>query len=267
MPEFSWRNFIYTVDDPTAPAHTPKNKGREALPYLQFIIDHYHDLPTPIVFMHAHHDSWHVDTTDNVNFNSVRSLQRPFVEKQGFVNLRCQPSPGCPAEMQPFRNPPKPGNPGEAYYAAAWKELFGNTKVPQTIAAPCCSQFAVSRTQVLQRPLSDYQRMYNWVLNNDLPDEATANIMEYSWHIIFGQDPVLYVFPSVALIFIGLFVMWLLTFMQLPGCVPVLRGCFRRRSDSALNSILIRFSFIPFYPFYCSLHHHCPPRLTSLLLP
>ncbi|KAF3402077.1 hypothetical protein F1880_009868 [Penicillium rolfsii] len=189
-----WRNFIYTVDDTNAPAHTPKNKGREALPYLQYIVDHYNDLPAIIIFLHAHRDGWpagwHTDTMDYSNVDSVRALQREFVLSEGFVSLRCQLSPGCPAEMQPFRQPPKPGNTGEKHYAEAWKALFGNDDVPKEIGAPCCSQFAVSREQVLQRPLSDYKRMYDWVLNNDLPDEVTSNIMEYSWHIIFGKDPV-----------------------------------------------------------------------------
>ncbi|KAJ5691852.1 hypothetical protein N7462_001275 [Penicillium macrosclerotiorum] len=166
-----WRNFIYTVDDTSAPVHTPKNKGREALPYLQFIVDHYNDLPPIIVFLHSHRDgwpaAWHTDTMDYSNVDSVRALQRDFVQAEGF-----------------------PGNTGEKHYADAWKELFGNTDVPQSIGAPCCSQFAVSRDQVLQRPLSDYQRMYNWVLTNDLPDEVTSSIMEYSWHIIFGKDPI-----------------------------------------------------------------------------
>lgn len=125
------------------------------------------------------------------NVDSVRAMQREFVIAEGFVNLRCQMSPGCPAEMQPFRSPPKPGDTGEKYYAQAWKELFGNDNVPEIIGAPCCSQFAVSRDQILKRPLSDYKRMYNWVLNNDLPDDVTSNIMEYSWHIIFGREPVL----------------------------------------------------------------------------
>lgn len=190
-----WRNFVYTVDDTSAPAHTPKNKGREALPYLQYIVDHYDDLPAIIIFLHSHRDGWpagwHTDTMDYSNVDSVRALQRDYVLAEGFVSLRCQLSPGCPAEMQPFRKPPKPGNTGEKHYAEAWKVLFGNDNVPQEIGAPCCSQFAVSRDQVLQRPLSDYKRMYNWVLNNDLPDEVTSNIMEYSWHIIFGKEPVL----------------------------------------------------------------------------
>lgn len=190
-----WRSIIYTVDDTNAPMHTPKNKGREALPYLQYLVDHYDDLPTVVVFLHSHRDGvfagWHIDTMDYSNVDSVRALRKEFVQEAGFVNLRCQLSPGCPTAIQPFRSPPMMENPGEAHYATAWKALFPNEPVPREVGAPCCSQFAVSREQILQRPHSDYQRMYDWVMNNDLPDEVTSNIMEYTWHIIFGKEPVL----------------------------------------------------------------------------
>jgi hypothetical protein len=189
-----WRNFIYTVDDVNAARHTPKNKGRESLAYLQYIVDHYHDLPSTMVFLHSHKDGWeagwHTDTLDYSNVESVRSLQTEFVQQSGFVNLRCQGNPGCPDEIRPLENPPQPGKENSRAYAKAWEELHNNTNVPETVGAPCCSQFAVSKAQVLKRPLSDYQRYYHWVLTNKLPDELTAWIMEYSWHIIFGKDPV-----------------------------------------------------------------------------
>ncbi|KAL4773152.1 hypothetical protein BDW60DRAFT_28498 [Aspergillus nidulans var. acristatus] len=189
-----WRNYIYVVDDPNAPRHTPMNKGREALAYLQYIVEHYDDLPSTMVFIHSHRDgwpgAWHTDTMDYSNVESVRSLQIDFVQRNGYANLRCQETPGCPDEIRPFRDPPRPGKTAEKYYADAWKALFGNTKVPEIVAAPCCSQFAVSRDQVLKRPLSDYQRYYDWVLTNDLPDDITSRIMEYTWHIIFGQEAV-----------------------------------------------------------------------------
>ncbi|BCR90600.1 DUF3431 domain-containing protein [Aspergillus chevalieri] len=189
-----WRNVIYTVDDPFASRHTPINKGRESLAYLQYIVEHYHDLPATIIFLHSHKDgwpqAWHTDTLSYSNVESVRSLQIDFIQKNGFANLRCQESPGCPDEIQPFRNPPRPGKTAEKFYAQAWKELHNNTDVPEVVAAPCCSQFAVSRDQVLQRPKSDYERYYNWVLTTDLPDDLSARVMEYSWHIIFGQKAV-----------------------------------------------------------------------------
>ncbi|BCS30523.1 DUF3431 domain-containing protein [Aspergillus puulaauensis] len=189
-----WRSFIYTVDDQNAARHTPMNKGREALAYLQYIVDHYDDLPATVVFIHSHRDgwpgAWHTDTFDYSNVESLRSLQIDFVQRNGYANLRCQESPGCPDEIRPFRSPPRPGKNAEKIYADAWKALFLDDDVPEVVAAPCCSQFAVSREQILQRPLSDYQRYYNWVLGNDLPDDLTSRVMEYTWHIIFGQDAV-----------------------------------------------------------------------------
>ncbi|KAL5357602.1 hypothetical protein BJX96DRAFT_144842 [Aspergillus floccosus] len=188
-----WRNVIYTVDDTNAPRHTPKNKGRESLVYLQYIVEHYHDLPATIVFVHSHKDgwpaAWHTDTLDYSNVQSIRSLQTDFVQRNGYANLRCQETPGCPDEIRPFRDP-RPGKATEKAYAQAWEELFNNTDVPEVIGVPCCSQFAVSRDQVLKRPLDDYERYYNWVLTNKLSDDVTAHIMEYTWHIIFGMDPV-----------------------------------------------------------------------------
>ncbi|KAE8151663.1 hypothetical protein BDV25DRAFT_89756 [Aspergillus avenaceus] len=189
-----WRNVIYTVDDPNASRHTPINKGRESLAYLHYIIEHYHDLPSLVVFLHSHKDgwpaAWHTDNMDYSNVVAIRNLQTEFVLRNGYANLRCQETPGCPEELRPLRNPPRPGQTTEAVYAQAWQELFNNTDVPEVIGVPCCSQFAVSRDQILQRPFEDYMRYYNWVLMNDLPDDITSRVMEYSWHIIFGQDPV-----------------------------------------------------------------------------
>ncbi|RAL12874.1 DUF3431 domain-containing protein [Aspergillus homomorphus CBS 101889] len=189
-----WRNFIYTVDDINAAKHTPKNKGRESLAYLQYIVDHYDDLPSTIVFMHSHRDgfpvAWHTDTMVYSNVDSIRALQTDFVQRNGYANLRCQPSPGCPDEIRPFRDPPQQGQTTEHVYADAWKQLFNNTDVPEVVAVACCSQFAVSRDQVLKRPLSDYQWFYEWVLTTPLNDDLARHVMEYTWHIIFGQDPV-----------------------------------------------------------------------------
>ncbi|KAJ5219611.1 hypothetical protein N7468_008815 [Penicillium chermesinum] len=162
-----WRNFIYTVDDTSFPRHTPKNKA--AKPFRTYNL---------------------LSTTTTTSPPLGASATTRVRRSRGLCEPALPNVPRLPREIQPFRNPPKPGDTGEKYYAQAWKELFNNSDVPEVIGAPCCSQFAVSRDQILKRPLSDYQRMYDWVLNNDLPDEITSNIMEYSWHIIFGREPV-----------------------------------------------------------------------------
>lgn len=160
---------------------------------MQYIVEHYDDLPSFIIFLHSHrNDRWHTDSFQHSNVESVRNLNTEFVLQNGYVNLRCIDLPGCPAEIQPFRSPADPDRYIEWNYARAYQELFQvrAKDVPQAVGVACCSQFAVSRDQVLRRPLEDYQHYYDWVLDTDLPDDVVSGIMQYTWHIIFGMDPV-----------------------------------------------------------------------------
>lgn len=189
-----WQNAIYVVDDPGAALHPKKNKGRESNVYLQYIIDNYDRLPSTIVFLHSHRDgyprAWHTDAADYSNVNSVRSLQIDFVQRNGYANLRCNFIPGCPDEIQPFRNPRDEGRTTEHAMLDAWPILFNNSDIPEVIATPCCSQFAVSRARVRERPLSHYVWFHKWIMETELTDDVSGRVMEYLWHIIFGQDPV-----------------------------------------------------------------------------
>lgn len=117
-------------------------------------------------------------------------LQTDFVQRNGYANLRCNPSPGCPDEIRPFRGLSDEKHLPEQVFPEVWKTFFNNTNVPEVIATPCCAQFAVSKMQVLQRPLSSYVRYHKWLMETELPDDASGRVMEYMWHIIFGQDPV-----------------------------------------------------------------------------
>jgi len=182
------------MDDPTWILHPPANKGREAMAYLTYIIAHYHDLPSVILFLHPHRkglpQAWHNDAEDYDNVKSVRGLRLDYVRKHGYANLRCAEMPGCPDEIQPFRG--DPDRIFEVPFADAHVALFGgnHSTVPHTIAAACCAQFAVSKAQVLARPRSDYLRYRQWLLDTDLHDELSGRVFEYVWHIIFGKDPV-----------------------------------------------------------------------------
>ncbi|KAL9109236.1 MAG: hypothetical protein Q9227_006162 [Pyrenula ochraceoflavens] len=153
-----WQHAIYSVDSPQYPYHIPLNKGREAMTYLTYLIDHYSHLPSIIAFLHAHHDgyprAWHTEPHYD-NIKSLQNLKLDYVRKQGYVNLRCNYVPGCPDEVQPFREPPE--KPHEGNMTAAWKALFGDeVEVPRVLAAACCSQFAVTREQVQKRSKKEY---------------------------------------------------------------------------------------------------------------
>jgi hypothetical protein len=189
--------MIYSVDNHTAPLHTPMNKGKETMAYLTYVIDNYHHLPNISIFLHAHKDgfpaAWHTDVDGYSNVASVRMLRQDTVRARGYVNLRCNWVPGCPDEIQPFRTTDAHRT-SEHEFLAAWKALFGpDVEVPQTIASACCAQFAVTREAIQKRTLQDYERYRQWLIETKLEDELSGRIFEYLWHIIFGREPVVWV--------------------------------------------------------------------------
>ncbi|KAF2280232.1 uncharacterized protein EI97DRAFT_455142 [Westerdykella ornata] len=191
-----WQHAIYIVDDTNSThPHTTMNKGREAMPYLTYLLDHYHKLPSTIAFLHAHRAgyplAWHNEGEDGYDaVEMLRTLNIDFVQRNGYANLRCIHIPGCPDEIQPFRNPREDHRSAEHAMPDAWAYMFNNTDVPEKIGTPCCAQFAVSRSQVLKRPLSDYQRYMDWLIQTPLTDDVSGRVFEYLWHIIFGRSPV-----------------------------------------------------------------------------
>ncbi|KAF2494052.1 hypothetical protein BU16DRAFT_512310 [Lophium mytilinum] len=189
-----WERYIYAVDDANSTLHTAANKGKEAMPYLTFIIDNYHNLPKIMAFIHSHRggwpQAWHNDAPGYMAKNMLDRLRIDYVQKNGYVNLRCIHNPGCPDEMQMFRQPPLGELGVEGYMLEVWQRFFDGTEPPRVIATPCCAQFAVSRDQVLKRPLDDYVDFRRWLLETELVDDISGRIMEYLWHIIFGREPV-----------------------------------------------------------------------------
>jgi hypothetical protein len=166
------------------------------MPYIHYIIENYDNLPSIIAFMHAHRDgypvAWHTDSPNHSNVWSLQNLQLDYVKEQGYVNLRCIQSPGCPGGLQPFRDPPgsddDPLTETEDLMHEIWPILFPNEEMPRAFSVPCCAQFAVTRERVLARPKSDYIRWRDWLVKTDLLDVKSGGIMEYMWHVIFGME-------------------------------------------------------------------------------
>jgi hypothetical protein len=184
---------------------TPFNKGHEAMAYLTYIIDNYNNLPATIAFLHAHRSgflmAWHVDAPLHDNVIAMRNLQLDFVQRNGYVNLRCNWNPGCKGShrfnkhvtdqiwwdvFEGTSTPP-------LNMSSPWEMEYGGHKYirkPDEIGAACCAQFAVSRDQVQKRPLNDYVKIRQWILDTELNDASSGRVMEFLWHIIFGMEGV-----------------------------------------------------------------------------
>ncbi|KAL4870388.1 hypothetical protein BDV12DRAFT_207828 [Aspergillus spectabilis] len=224
-----WQTAVYTVNpskSTVANKHrlqTPLNKGHEAMAYLTYLIDHYRRLPSTIAFIHAHRAgflmAWHVDAPMHDNAAALRSLQLDFVQRTGYVNLRCNRNPGCTdleshkgnqhvtkqiftevfegtstpllnSSTSPSPIPTKHSHEGEEPLQRHTQKTIKPLQFPPQISAACCAQFAVSRAQVLQRPRADYIKVRQWVIDTELSDAASGRVMEYLWHVIFGREGV-----------------------------------------------------------------------------
>ncbi|KAJ5182592.1 hypothetical protein N7492_000208 [Penicillium capsulatum] len=204
-----WQRAIYVVNpSPRQRANqevlmTPTNKGHESMAYLTYLVDHYDSLPSTIAFLHAHRSgflmAWHVDAPLHDNVAVMRALQLDFVQRNGYVNLRCNWNPGCKEAHRFNRHVTE----------QVWWDVFEGTSTPplntsapwppsgtkyfrkpEQIGAACCAQFAVSREQVRRRPREDYIKFRQWLMDSKLSDASSGRVMEFLWHIIFGKSGV-----------------------------------------------------------------------------
>lgn len=193
----SWNVYAYDVDNPRNPNETrlriPANKGHEAMVYLTFIVDNYDHLAWMTVFTHGHFLSWHQAAPLPTLINT---LNRSALAARGYVSLRCDWYPSCPAEIRPLHRDTTVWGPGlyreqaEGAIAGNWKQLFPGERLPATLASPCCAQFAVTRTAVQRRPRADYWRMREWLLDSLATDEVSGRVLEKLWAYIFTGEAV-----------------------------------------------------------------------------
>lgn len=148
----------------------------------RYIIDHYDNLPDAMLFIHSQRFQWHNDDPYYDGVGMLRNFQIPYLRKQGYVNLRCVWTLGCPSEIHPKSDTHRNDVHAGEYFTDGFKELFPGVPIPEEVGASCCAQFGVSRERVLERPRSDYVRFRDWLLKTDLTDDLSGRIMEYSWH-------------------------------------------------------------------------------------
>ena len=151
----------------------------------RYIIDNYDNLPDSILFIHSQRYQWHNDDPYYDGVPVLRNFQVPYLQKQGYVNLRCAWVLGCPAEIHPLSDTHRNNVHAGEYFKTGFMELFPGAEVPEEVGVSCCAQFAVTRWKIRERPKSDYVRYRKWLAETTLPDDLSGRIMEYSWHSMF----------------------------------------------------------------------------------
>ncbi|CEJ83148.1 hypothetical protein VHEMI03170 [[Torrubiella] hemipterigena] len=181
-----WPKNIYVVDDATAELTVPRNKGREAMAFLTYIIDRYDSLPSTVLFHHAERFQWH---NDDPNYDAVALLQNlrlETIQQEGYANLRCAWVLGCPAEIRPAYDESslQPGDilAAKHIYKQSFEHLFLGDAVPDVVGVTCCSQFAATRTAIQRRSRQNYVRYRDWLLATELHDALSGRVFEYAWH-------------------------------------------------------------------------------------
>ncbi|KAK6500295.1 hypothetical protein TWF481_010639 [Arthrobotrys musiformis] len=188
----AWRPIIYAVDSRTDKdyLHVLVNKGKESMPYLTYLIDFYDDLSDVNVFIHAHEDgyprAWHNEpsSADYSAVQMINLLRLDNVREKGYVNLRCNPNPGCPAELHPQGATFDKGS-IEIGWKKLWGHMYGNDEYPESVGVACCAQFAVTREKIHERPKDYYEKLMDWLLTTD--EEDAGRVFEYFWHMVFGM--------------------------------------------------------------------------------
>ncbi|KAL8694410.1 MAG: hypothetical protein Q9218_000902 [Villophora microphyllina] len=178
---------VYVANNPRALMHPPRNKGHEVMIYLSYLIDNYERLPDIVLFMHSHR--WTHHNNNLLGFDAsqmIRALNGAHVMRQGYVNMRCQWSPGCPEWLRPISLQESLSRQEETVLERCWKELFPFDQLPAFLAQPCCAQFALSKDQIRSIPQSRYVFYRDWILRTPLSDYISGRIWEYSWQFLFS---------------------------------------------------------------------------------
>ncbi|KAK0108566.1 hypothetical protein ONS95_003364 [Cadophora gregata] len=186
----------YMADDQHAKYHTPANQGNEAMGYLTYMHDFYDELPDISIFLHGQDWAWHVDGV--LQYRTSETLNRldlTEVLRRKYMSLRVSWYNACPNWINTSITVDSPDylrdiKGEEPFMKDAFQSLFPGDPLPEILAAPCCSQFAVTRETVRAVPRERYQNAMSWLQNGTLSSSISGRIWEHLWQWLFLKKAV-----------------------------------------------------------------------------
>lgn len=162
-----------------------KYDAKEAVPYLNWIIDNYDDPPADkIIFVHGHRKSWHYQSNIfRVVNHTIHQLAFAKNDYGGMYNLGWY-------NFAPWVTMPA--------YRQAFYEIFHNLSLMQfyninSSSMPCCATFYVSSKNFKYRTKEEYKiirdriRFYSNKYSLDNPTMKLPILMEFIWHLLLGN--------------------------------------------------------------------------------
>ncbi|PIB00798.1 hypothetical protein CB0940_01026 [Cercospora beticola] len=177
----------YISDSASAKYRPAVPKGHEALMYLTYIHDFYDDLPEIVIFIHADENPWHMDGAllESVSF-ALNHLDLEEVLLRQYFNLRVMWKHGCPAQIYTAETRFDEKKQEQHLMDSAFRSIFGpDVEVPEILAGPCCSQFAVTREAVRRRGRHEYKHYVDWLIETDWSDYIAGRVWEHIWPVVF----------------------------------------------------------------------------------
>ena len=168
---------------------TNKYDCKEAVPYLNFIIENYdHPKAERIIFIHDHVKSWHCFPDIYTIIKNLTHSKEFYEMDYGSINhffYQQYPNWG-PKTIFP-------------YYHTAFQKIFKDTAMMKyydlkRMWFACCASFFVNSKLFRTRPKQFYEDLIvnirNYIKANPVKgNDACSKILEFTWHIIFTDDP------------------------------------------------------------------------------
>ncbi|UJR14172.1 hypothetical protein I4U23_001167 [Adineta vaga] len=176
--------IIYTRSSDSLINHAiPVNKGREAVAYLRYIVDHYSNLPSLVAFIHGHRNAWHQTDPSDI----VVALRALRWNKYGYMPLTSTMTFAFfhenSADMQSKIN------------FQLWKDVLQKELGPPPrggIKGHCCASFVARKEEILKHPKKFYSSIIDYIIASQFSDQLTGRTLEYTWHMIFGQPAIVH---------------------------------------------------------------------------
>ncbi|KAK7953954.1 hypothetical protein PG996_014840 [Apiospora saccharicola] len=118
--------------------------------------------------------------------------------RRGYANLRTGWLHACPDWINTTKTPAESVKQEEPFMREAFLANFGpgvsengvfsqqqQPEVPEILAGPCCSQFAVSRAAVRSRPRAQYKRSMDFLATTPWSDYIAGRTWEHLWPFLF----------------------------------------------------------------------------------